>query len=94
MKKKQFSGVFNIFLLQNSSARNIEERLFENTYYIVALAELVHNKFAHCHEFLLKISPTSNDAFVSPCSHVHDRSVDHLRVLHNCFEGTNMFKNA
>ena len=69
-------------------------RLFENTYYIVALAELVHNKFAHCHEFLLKISPTSNDAFVSPCSHVHDRSVDHLRGLHNCFEGTNMFKNA
>ena len=55
-------------------------RLFENTYYIVALAELVHNKFAHCHEFLLKVSPTSNDAFVSPCSHVHDRSVDHLRV--------------
>ena len=55
-------------------------RLFENTYYIVALAELVHNKFAHCHEFLLKISPTSNDAFVSPCSHVHDQSVDHLRV--------------
>ena len=48
--------------------------------YIVALAELVHNKFAHCHEFLLKISPTSNDAFVSPCSHVHNWSVDHLRV--------------
>ena len=46
----------------------------------MALAELVHNKFSHCHEFLLKISPTSNDAFVSPCSHIHDRSVDHLRV--------------
>ena len=48
--------------------------------YIAVLAELVHNKFAHCHEFLLKVPPTSNDAFVSPCFHVQDWSVDHLRA--------------
>ena len=86
--RANFQAFLNIFFPWKQRC-NIEERLFENTY----LAELVHNKFAHCHEFLLKVPPTSNDAFVSPCFHVQDWSVDHLRVkgsdCSNCLHRAN-----